>query len=126
MTVDELIGELLVIKDLYICGRLNQNVYSAFDNSWSKDAKKQVNEYVDISNKYVNDSVVELSHRFEDLKGIDPICLEMVLNSHFSDYEDDLFNDMMRDYYGSKDSIAFAYCYHLFSDDFNAILMEVI
>ena len=49
-----------------------------------------------------------------------------VFDTSYADFDEDLINDMMSDFYGGKDSIAFASSYNYFSEDFNAILSEFI
>ena len=54
------------------------------------------------------------------------ITANAVFDTSYSDFDEDLMNDMMLDFYGGKDSIAFASSYNYFSEDFNALLSEFI
>lgn len=118
--LDDLIIEILVIKDLYICGRMN----SLISENLSGSAHK-LQEFNEIALKYVSDSVLELKDRIalidsESLRAID----EQVFQSLYTDFDKDLFNELMEDYYGSATSISFATSYNYFSEDFNSLIIE--
>ncbi len=130
--IDELLSELLVIKDLYVCGRMNQSICSAVVGSGAhKDfSRKNWKQYEELSDSYVEDSISELLFRREDITdGVaqcGPVSVNIVFDTSYMDFDDELINEMMQDFYGAKDSIAFASSYNYFSEDFNAILSEFI
>ncbi len=131
-SIEALLTELLVIKDLYICGRMNKSICHAVVGSSEKKSysKKNWKQYEDLSNSYVNDSISELLFRRDDIvekvTECGPISINVAYDTSYVDFDDDLINDMMKDFYGSKDSIAFASSYNYFSEDFNAILSEFV
>jgi len=88
------------------------------------------NQYEELSNSYVNDSIEELVARRDEIldkiKDIGPISANIVFDTNYNDFDDELINEMMQDFYGGKDSIAFASSYNYFCEDFNAILSEFI
>jgi hypothetical protein len=130
--IEELLTELLVIKDLYICGRMNQSICHAFVGSGQAKgfSKNNWKQYEDLSNSYVEDSISELFQRREDIiaKVADcgPVSANVVFDTCYMDFDEELMNDMMIDFFGNKDSIAFASSYNYFSEDFNALLAEFI
>ena len=130
--IEELLSELLVIKDLYICGRMNQSICHAFVGS-GQDSNFSTNnwsQYEELSDSYVEDSISELFHRREDIiervAQCGPVSANVVLDTCYMDFDEDLMNEMMTDFYGNKDSIAFASSYNYFSEDFNALLSEFV
>lgn len=130
--IEELLSEVLVIKDLYICGRMNQSIcYAVVGAGQEKNfSKKQWNVYEELSTNYIEDSVSELVHRKDELitelDRVGPVTANVVYDTSYLDFDDELINDMMVDFYGGKDSIAFASSYNYFSEDFNAILSEFV
>jgi len=130
--IEELLTEILVIKDLYVCGRMNQSIcYAVVSAGQHKSfSNKNWHEYEKLSDSYVKDSLSELLFRQEDLleklSECGPVSANVVFDTSYADFDEDLINEMMTDFYGSKDSIAFASTYNYFSEDFNAILSEFI
>ncbi len=130
--LDELITEILVIKDIYVCGRLNQSICEAVSASGSKPkcSRASWEKYEGLSVAYRDDSVCEIAEREEAiLNKIDDcgvVALESVFNTTASDFDEDLVNDMMRDFYGSKDTLHFAQSYMRYAEDFNAVLSEFV
>ena len=130
--IDELLTEILVIKDLYICGRMNQSICLAVVGSGQENhfSSNNWDQYEELSNSYVNDSIEELVARRDEIldkiKDIGPISANIVFDTNYNDFDDELINEMMQDFYGGKDSIAFASSYNYFCEDFNAILSEFI
>lgn len=135
--LQELITETLVIKDLYICGRMNQSICHAVTGSASennassgKQSSRNWDKYEDLSNSYIQDAISELVFRKDDLKEKfsdgEYSSVNSVFDTSYADFDEDLMNDMMLDFYGGKDSIAFASSYNYFSEDFNALLSEYI
>ena len=130
--VQELITETLVIKDLYICGRMNQSICYAVTGSASENSysSKNWDKYEELSNSYIQDAISELVFRRDDLKekfsSGEYSNANAVFDTSYADFDEDLMNDMMLDFYGGKDSIAFASSYNYFSEDFNALLSEFI
>ena len=130
--VQELITETLVIKDLYICGRMNQSICHAITGSSNENGTSSKNwvKYEELSNSYIQDAISELIFRKNDLKEKfstgEFSTANAVFDTSYSDFDEDLMNDMMLDFYGGKDSIAFASSYNYFSEDFNAMLSEFI
>ena len=130
--IEELLSELLVIKDLYICGRMNQSICHAFVGSGQdvNFSTKNWEQYEELSDSYVEDSISELFHRREDIINkvgeCGPVSANVVLDTCYMDFDEDLMNEMMIDFYGHKDSIAFASSYNYFSEDFNALLSEFV
>ena len=130
--VQELITETLVIKDLYICGRMNQSICQAVTGSACENGMKSKNwdKYEELSNSYIQDAISELVFRKDDLKDKfsagEFMSANAVFDTSYADFDEDLMNDMMLDFYGGKDSIAFASSYNYFSEDFNALLSEFI
>lgn len=128
--LDELVTELLVIKDIYICGRLNQAICDAVEASGNavKCSSDNWEKYTSLSSTYRDDSVCEIAERRESIvdkvSGSGPIALESIYNTTAIDFDEDLVNDMMRDYYGGRDSLNFAQSYARYAEDFNAILSE--
>ncbi len=128
--LDELITEILVIKDIYVCGRLNQAICEAVSLSGSKPkcSRASWEKYEGLSVAYRDDSVSEVAEReAQILDRIDEsglISLESVFNTTAVDFDQELVNDMMQDFYGSKDSLHFAQSYIKYAEDFNAILSE--
>ncbi len=130
--VQELITETLVIKDLYICGRMNQSICFAVTGADSQASYNTKNwkKYEELSNSYIQDATSELVFRRDDLKDkfsqAEHSSANAVFDTSYIDFDEDLMNDMMLDFYGGKDSIAFASSYNYFSEDFNALLAEFI
>lgn len=130
--VQELITETLVIKDLYICGRMNQSICHAVTGSATENnfSSKNWDKYEELSNSYIQDAISELVFRRDDLKDKfstqEFTTANAVFDTSYADFDEDLMNDMMLDFYGGKDSIAFASSYNYFSEDFNALLSEFI
>lgn len=130
--IDELLTEILVIKDLYICGRMNQSICLAVVGAGQDGhfSSNNWNQYEKLSDSYVNDSIAELVSRREDILDkvdeVGPVSANIVFDTSYNDFDEDLINDMMQDFYGGKDSIAFASSYNYFCEDFNAILSEFI
>jgi hypothetical protein len=130
--IEELLTELLVIKDLYICGRMNQSICHAFVGTGQAKgfSKKNWKEYEDLSKSYVEDSISELFQRREDIiakvANCGQVSANVVFDTCYFDFDEELMNDMMIDFFGDKDSIAFASSYNYFSEDFNALLAEFI
>ena len=130
--VQELITETLVIKDLYICGRMNQSICHAVvgENEPEEYGSKNWKKYEELSNSYIQDAISELVFRKRELKEKfsmgEYTSANAVFDTSYADFDEDLINDMMSDFYGGKDSIAFASSYNYFSEDFNAILSEFI
>lgn len=128
--LDELITEILVIKDIYVCGRLNQSICEAVSLSGSKPkcSRTSWEKYEGLSVAYRDDSVCEIAERQEVIRDRVEECglvsLESVFNTTAVDFDEELVNDMMRDFYGSKDSLHFAQSYIRYAEDFNAILSE--
>jgi len=131
-SVDELVTELLVIKDIYICGRMNQAICNTVNEAGTNVHCSQDNwkKYEKLSAAYRDDSVCELAIRKETIddhieeNGL--VAVDPILNTTYDEFDEELINDMMRDYYGSKDSIAFAKAYNHCSEDFNALICEFI
>ena len=130
--VQELITETLVIKDLYICGRMNQSICHAVTGAATENNYTSTNwtKYEDLSNSYIQDAISELVFRRDELKekfsSGEYSSANAVFDTSYADFDEDLMNDMMLDFYGGKDSIAFASSYNYFSEDFNALLSEFI
>lgn len=130
--IEELLSELLVIKDLYICGRMNQSICHAFVGSGQDSSFSSNNwtQYEELSDSYVKDSISELFYRREDIiekvSESGPVSVNVVLDTCYMDFDEDLMNDMMLDFFGDRDSIAFASSYNYFSEDFNALLNEFV
>jgi hypothetical protein len=130
--VQELITETLVIKDLYICGRMNQSICQAVTGCAEdqKTSSKNWKKYEELSNSYIRDSIGELIFRknelTEKLSMGEYTSANTIFDTSYADFDLDLMNDMMLDFYGGIDSIAFASSYNYFSEDFNAILSEFI
>lgn len=130
--LDEILTEILVIKDIYICGRMNQAICSAVvKNSLKpKYSRNNWDRYEELSNAYRDDSIGELLARRDELlvnieeNGL--LTVDLILGSSYKDFDDDLMNEMMKDFYGGKDTIAFATCYSEYAEDFNAILSEYL
>lgn len=131
-SIEELLTEILVIKDLYICGRMNQSICHAVVGAGDikNYSKKNWTQYEELSDSYVKDSLAELVFRRDEIVDkvaeCGPVSINVVYDTSYSDFDDDLINDMMSDFYGTKDSIAFASSYNYFSEDFNAILAEFV
>lgn len=130
--IEELLTEILVIKDLYICGRMNQSICHAVVGAGKEKSftKKNWLQYEELSESYVRDSISELIFRREDLldkiEEFGPVSANVIFDTSYSDFDEELINEMMSDFYGGKDSIAFASSYNYFSEDFNSILAEFI
>lgn len=130
--IEELLSEVLVIKDLYVCGRMNQAIcYAVVGAGQEKNfSKKNWNVYEELSTNYIKDSVSELVHRRDELvnelEKVGPVTANIVFDTSYADFDEELINDMMTDFYGGKDSIAFASSYNYFAEDFNAILSEFV
>jgi hypothetical protein len=128
--LEELLSEILVIKDLYVCGRLNQSICLSAVSVRGKDSNSNWEKYEALSDSYVNDSISELLNRretlIEEFDGSRPVSANVLYDTSYMDFDEDLINDMMQDFFGSKDSIAFASSYNYFAEDFNAILSEFI
>ncbi len=128
--IDELITEILVIKDIYVCGRLNQAICSAVELSGSKPkcSRDSWDKYAGLSLAYRDDSVCEIAERQEEIE--DKIedsgfnSLQSVFNTTALDFDEELVNDMMSDFYGTRNSLNFAQSYSRYAEDFNAILSE--
>ncbi len=131
-TIDELLTELLIIKDLYICGRMNQTICNSVTSGNSRKKKSQDNweKYEELSNSYVNDSIQELATRRESIADEFADCgdltLEIVFDTIYDEFDEELINDMMLDYYGGKDTVDFAIAYNQYSCDFNSMLSEYV
>jgi hypothetical protein len=130
--IEELLSEILVIKDLYICGRMNQSIcYAVVGAGQQKNfSKKNWGVYEELSENYIKDSISELVFRRDELitelQKVGPVTANVVFDTSYADFDDELINEMMTDFYGGKDSIAFASSYNYFSEDFNAILSEFV
>ena len=130
--LDELLTEVLVIKDLYICGRMNQSICNAVVESGNRAKYSQNNwrKYEDLSEAYKNDSIDELVERkdflTESLTEFGPVTLSLIFDTTYDDFDEDLFNDMMKDFYGGMDTVAFAASYNRYSEDFNALISEFV
>ncbi len=128
--LDELITEILVIKDIYVCGRLNQAICRAVELSESKPkcSRSTWDRYESLSLAYRDDSVCEVAERknevLDRVKDHGLRSLESIFNTTASDFDEELVNEMMTDFYGSKDSFSFAMAYSNYAEDFNAILSE--
>lgn len=128
--LDELITEILVIKDIYVCGRLNQAICEAVALSGSKPkcSRASWEKYEGLSVAYRDDSVCETAERQDAIldrigeSGL--VSLESIFNTTAADFDAELMNDMMQDFYGSKDTLHFAQSYSRYAEDFNAILSE--
>lgn len=131
-SIEELLTEILVIKDLYVCGRMNQSICHAVVGAGDKEqfSAKNWTQYEDLSDSYVKDSISELLFRRDDIveqvAQCGPVSVNVIYDTSYVDFDDDLINDMMQDFYGSKDSVAFASSYNYFAEDFNAILSEFV
>lgn len=131
-SIEDLLTEILVIKDLYICGRMNQSICLAVVGAGHEEdfSERNWNQYEKLSDSYVKDSISELLFRKEDLmdklEECGPVTANILFDTCYSDFDEDLINDMMLDFYGGIDSIAFASSYNYFSEDFNAILAEFV
>ncbi len=129
---EDLLTEILVIKDLYVCGRMNQSICSAVMTAGQENQFSSGNweEYESLSTSYVNDSISELFFREDEIKEtikkFGPVSANVVFDTSYNDFDDELMNEMMIDFYGDKDSVAFASSYNYFAEDFNAILAEFI
>jgi len=125
-SIEELLTEILVIKDLYICGRMNQSICFAVVGAGQEKGFTKGNwqEYEELSESYIKDSIAELFYRQEELieklEEFGAISANIVFDTCYLDFDDELINDMMTDFYGGKDSVAFASSYNYFSEDFNA------
>ncbi len=128
--LEELLSEILVIKDLYVCGRLNQSICLSTVGVRNNDSNSNWEKYEQLSDSYVKDSIVELFQRRDNIvaefDGSRPVSANVLYDTSYLDFDEDLMNDMMRDFFGGKDSIAFASSYNYFAEDFNAILSEFI
>lgn len=130
--LNELLTELLVIKDLYICGRMNQAICRAVVASGNRPSYSEDTweRYEALSESYTHDSIIELNDRrneiLENIEEFGPVSMHVVLNTNYRDFDEELINDMMRDAYGDVDSIAFASAYSSSADDFNALLEEYL
>lgn len=129
--LEELLSEILVIKDLYICGRLNQSIcLSTIDVRGGGSQETHWDKYEKLSESYVNDSIAELIARRQEIlnefNSNKMLSANIVYDTCYADFDEDLINDMMRDFFGGKDSIAFASSYNYFAEDFNAILSEFV
>jgi hypothetical protein len=131
-SIEELLTEILVIKDLYICGRMNQSICFAVVGAGQEKGFTKGNwqEYEELSESYIKDSIAELFYRQEELieklEEFGSISANIVFDTCYLDFDDELINDMMTDFYGGKDSVAFASSYNYFSEDFNAIFAEFV
>ena len=111
---------------------MNQSICHAVVGAGDKEQFSQKNwtQYEDLSDSYVKDSISELLFRRDDIvehvAECGPVSVNVVYDTSYVDFDDDLINDMMSDFYGSKDSIAFASSYNYFAEDFNAILSEFV
>lgn len=127
---DEILSEFLVIKDLYICGRMNDAICKSIDSIGASKlcTKEKLLEYRRLSASYRDDSVGEFINRRDKLSkiynNIGPIALEIILDTTYDSFDFDLVNDMMEDYYGGVDTVAFADAYNDYSEDFNAFIAE--
>jgi hypothetical protein len=130
--IEELLTELLVIKDIYICGRMNQAICHAVVSNGRKPKKSKETwqRYEQLSSGYIKDSIAELFSRGDDLTEILEICgpvsLNVIFDSSYQDFDSDLVNEMMLDFYGGRDSVGFASAYNYYAEDFNAFLAEFI
>lgn len=131
-SIEELLTEILVIKDLYICGRMNQSICYAVVGAGEEEnfSKKNWSQYEELSDSYIKDSISELLFRRDDIidrvSDCGPVSINVVFDTSYLDFDEDLINDMMLDFYGARDTIAFASSYNYFSEDFNAILSEFV
>lgn len=130
--IEELLTEILVIKDLYICGRMNQSICLAVVTAGQEDQFTSGNwaEYEELSNSYVNDSIAELFFREDEIKEtikkFGPVSANLLFDTSYNDFDEELINEMMLDFYGDKDTVAFASSYNYFAEDFNALLSEFV
>lgn len=111
---------------------MNQSIcYAVVGAGQQKNfSKKNWNVYEELSENYIKDSISELVFRrdelIEELQKVGPVTANVVFDTSYADFDDELINEMMTDFYGGKDSIAFASSYNYFSEDFNAILSEFV
>lgn len=128
--IDELLAELLIIKDLYICGRMNQEICNTVFAKKSAAVKRTSNwdKYQDLSDAYVSDSITEILERrkslLEEFAKLGDVSLDVIFNTIYDDFDDDLVNEMMSDFYGGKDTVAFAIAYNQYASDFNSIISD--
>ena len=124
---EDVVSEILVIKDLYICGRMNLAIADTITNHEGY-SEHNVQEYVRLATSYVDDSAKELYQRYEDkeLDVLEDDVLYIITDSCSNDFDEDLFNDMMEDYFGGIDSLGFISAYHQYGEDFNNLLREFI
>lgn len=120
------ITEFLVIKDLYICGRMNLMVGQGLASVPSYSTTN-LKEYKSLSRSYITDSIAELKERVIQLQLIHELnYLNLLIDTSANSFDDDLMNDMLLDYFGSKDSIAFISAYNYFATDFEFLVKEYL
>lgn len=130
-TTNDFLTEILIIKDLYICGRMNQAICSAVTTAGNKPKQSSNwSKYEELSKSYIDDAIEELMNREEELlerfKEFGSVTTEIILDTTYQEFDNELINDMMLDFYGSKDTVAFATAYNKFALDFNTILGEFV
>lgn len=129
-TTNELLAEILIIKDLYICGRMNydisQVVFEAGKNM--KYSKENWAKYEVLSETYIDNSVKEFLNKKEELelrvKESDVDVLDIIVDTKADEFDGELFNDIMKEFYGGRDTLSFVTAYNKYSNEFNTIIKE--
>jgi hypothetical protein len=129
-SIDELLTELLVIKDIYICGRMNKAICESVEarGEEPKSSRDNWTRYQKLSKEYISNSVNELFEKQavfrEEIAEHGEESLFVVLDSSYVDFDEGLLNEMMIDFYGDKNCVGFASAYNYFAEDFNALINE--
>lgn len=131
-SIDELLTELLVIKDIYICGRMNKAICESVTarGQEPKSSKDNWKRYQKLSQEYISNSVNELYEKQdifnEEISEQGQEALFVVLDSSYIDFDEGLLNEMMIDFYGDKNCVGFASAYNYFAEDFNSLIKEYL
>ena len=108
---------------------MNQSIFDSaspvcLTNNKAKESWKQ---YEDLAQAYRKNSIKELLARTEIEDGfLRPEAAEIVLDTTYDDFDEDLINDLMLEHYGNKRTVDFAVAYNQYASDFNSILVEYI
>lgn len=127
MKFEDVVASVMCLKDLYISGRMNLNIADTIADC-EHFGKENLEEYTALAQDHLNGSVDTLIQMYKDgdLTQLDDEILYLVTDSSYEDFDDELMNDMVTDFYGSKDSVGFASSYNYFGEDFNNLLSEFI
>lgn len=125
MKFEDVVATVTCLKDIYISGRLNLNIANAIADC-EDYTQKNLKEYTELAKGQVNESVEELKNMYVEghLKHLDSSVLYLIEDTSYDEFDEDLMNEMVEDYYGGIDSLGFASCYEHFGKDFNNLLQE--